>query len=175
MYLHLGGDTVVDTKTVLGIFDLDNASWSRHTRDFLHRVQQENRVVNVTDDLPRSMVLCSVEGEERVYISLLSSATLMKRAESGLSGMESAAYNILSGGLMLGAIFMATDYVTSPITARGQLIFGIGCGILTFVIRRFGAYPEGVSYSILLMNVVTPLIDRFTQPKPFGSVKGGAK
>ncbi|MBQ2895832.1 MAG: DUF370 domain-containing protein [Oscillospiraceae bacterium] len=88
MYLHLGGDTVVDTKTVLGIFDLDNASWSRHTRDFLHRVQQENRVVNVTDDLPRSMVLCSVEGEERVYISLLSSATLMKRAESGLSGME---------------------------------------------------------------------------------------
>jgi len=94
---------------------------------------------------------------------------------SGLSGMESAAYNILSGGLMLGAIFMATDYVTSPITARGQLIFGIGCGILTFVIRRFGAYPEGVSYSILLMNVVTPLIDRFTQPKPFGSVKGGAK
>lgn len=93
----------------------------------------------------------------------------------GLTGIESCGYNILSGGLMLGAIFMATDYVTSPITARGQLIFGIGCGILTFVIRRFGAYPEGVSYSILLMNVVTPLIDRFTQPKPFGSKKEGAK
>lgn len=97
---------------------------------------------------------------------------------AGLTGLESAAYNVLSGGLFLGAIFMATDYVTSPITARGQLIFGLGCGILTFVIRRFGAYPEGVSYSILLMNVATPLIDRCTQPKPFGAVKnakGGAK
>ena len=88
MYLHLGGDTVVDTEDVLGIFDLDNASWSRHTRDFLHRVQQENRVVNVTDDLPRSMVLCRVNGEERVYISLLSSATLLKRAEGGLEKFE---------------------------------------------------------------------------------------
>lgn len=90
---------------------------------------------------------------------------------SGLTGLESAGYNVLSGGLFLGAIFMATDYVTSPITARGQLIFGFGCGVLTFVIRRFGAYPEGVSYSILLMNVATPLIDRWTKPKPFGAVK----
>ena len=88
MYLHLGGDTVVATGDVLGIFDLDNASWSKHTRAFLRRVQQENRVVNVTDDLPRSMVVCSVGGEERVYISLLSSATLLKRAESGMTGME---------------------------------------------------------------------------------------
>jgi len=97
---------------------------------------------------------------------------------AGLSGFDSMMYNILSGGLFLGAIFMATDYVTSPITARGQLIMGLGCGILTFVIRRFGAYPEGVSYSILLMNVATPLIDRFTQPKAFGTVKekkGGAQ
>ena len=88
MYLHLGGDTVVATGDVLGIFDLDNASWSKHTREFLRRVQQEGRVINVTDDLPRSMVLCRVCGEERVYISLLSSATLMKRAESGLGGIE---------------------------------------------------------------------------------------
>ncbi len=92
---------------------------------------------------------------------------------AGFTGLESAGYNVLSGGLFLGAIFMATDYVTSPITAGGQLIFGLGCGILTFVIRRFGAYPEGVSYSILLMNVATPLIDRWTQPKPFGTVKSG--
>ena len=88
MYLHLGGDTVVDTENVLGIFDLDNASWSKHTRAFLRRVQQEGRVINVTDDLPRSMVLCRVNGQERVYISLLSSATLMKRAEAGLGGIE---------------------------------------------------------------------------------------
>ena len=88
MYLHLGGDTVVATGDVLGIFDLDNASWSKHTREFLRRVQQEGRVINVTEDLPRSMVLCRVNGEERVYISLLSSATLMKRAEGGLGGIE---------------------------------------------------------------------------------------
>ena len=88
MYLHLGGDTVVATGDILGIFDLDNASWSKHTRAFLRRVQQEGRVINVTDDLPRSMVLCRVNGEEQVYISLLSSATLMKRAEGGLGGIE---------------------------------------------------------------------------------------
>ena len=88
MYLHLGGDTVVATGDVLGIFDLDNASWSKHTRAFLRRVQQEDRVINVTDDLPRSMVLCRVNGEERVYISLLSSATLMKHAEGSLGGIE---------------------------------------------------------------------------------------
>ncbi len=93
----------------------------------------------------------------------------------GLSGFDSMMYNVLGGGLFLGAIFMATDYVTSPITSRGQWIFGFGCGVLTFVIRRFGAYPEGVSYSILLMNVATPLIDRWTQPKPFGSKRGGAQ
>jgi electron transport complex protein RnfD len=76
---------------------------------------------------------------------------------------------VLSGGLVLGAFFMATDYTTSPMTAKGQFLFGVGCGILTYIIRRFGGYPEGVSYSILLMNVVTPLIDRFTHRKRFGT------
>lgn len=89
----------------------------------------------------------------------------------GLSSADSMLYNLLGGGLMLGAFFMATDYVTSPITKKGQLVMGIGCGILTFVIRRFGGYPEGVSYAILLMNVATPLIDRWTQPKSFGQQK----
>lgn len=82
-------------------------------------------------------------------------------------------YQILSGGLMLGAFFMATDYVTTPYTKTGQIIFGIGCGFLTFVIRTWGGYPEGVSYSILLMNLLTPLIDKFTVPKTFGE-KGAA-
>lgn len=79
-------------------------------------------------------------------------------------------YQILAGGLMLGAWFMATDYVTTPITVKGKLIFGIGCGIITVVIRQFGGYPEGVSFSILLMNLVTPYIDRFTMQKPFGAM-----
>ncbi|MEE1013546.1 MAG: RnfABCDGE type electron transport complex subunit D [Clostridia bacterium] len=78
-------------------------------------------------------------------------------------------YQILSGGLMLGAFFMATDYATTPFTPKGQLIFGIGCGIITVLIRLWGGYPEGVSYSILLMNVVTPLIDKVTAPRRYGT------
>ena len=75
---------------------------------------------------------------------------------------------ILSGGLMLGAIFMATDYVTSPVTPNGQIIFGIGCGLLTVFIRYFGGLPEGVSYSILLMNTLVWVIDKKTHPRKFG-------
>jgi len=84
-------------------------------------------------------------------------------------------YHLLIGGLMLGAFFMATDYPTSPVTAVGKIIFGIGCGVLTVVIRFFGGYPEGVAYSILLMNLAVPLIDRYTRPRVYGAVKGGAK
>ena len=72
---------------------------------------------------------------------------------------------------MLGAVFMATDYVTSPTTKKGQIIFGIGCGVLTCVIRFWGGYPEGVTYAILLMNVLSPLLDKWTVPKAFGMVK----
>ncbi|MFZ0389061.1 MAG: RnfABCDGE type electron transport complex subunit D [Calditrichia bacterium] len=81
-------------------------------------------------------------------------------------------FHILSGGLVLGAFYMATDMVTSPIAAKGQIIFAAGCGILTVVIRLWGGYPEGVSYSILLMNLAVPLIDRYTVPRVFGEVKG---
>jgi len=77
--------------------------------------------------------------------------------------------HILSGGLILGAFYMATDYVTGPVTIQGQVIFGIGCGIITSIIRLWGGYPEGVSYSILLMNMATPLIDKFVKPKRFGA------
>ena len=85
------------------------------------------------------------------------------------------AYQILTGGLLLGAFFMATDYTTSPTTPRGMIIFGIGCGVLTFLIRRFGGYPEGVSFSILLMNLAAPLIERYTIPKSFGNLGGVSK
>lgn len=79
--------------------------------------------------------------------------------------------SLFGGGLMLGAIFMATDYTTSPVTFKGKIVFAVGCGIVTFVIREFGALPEGVSYSILLMNILVPHINRFTLSKPFGYVK----
>lgn len=93
-----------------------------------------------------------------------------------LSAFDSMLYNLLGGGLFLGAIFMATDYVTSPMTAKGQVIMGIGCGVITFIIRKFGGYPEGVSYAILLMNIATPLIDKYCRPKTFGTgKKGGGK
>jgi electron transport complex protein RnfD len=79
-----------------------------------------------------------------------------------------ALFFVLAGGLTLGAFFMATDYVTSPLSPKGKVIFGIGCGALTFLIRKFSGYPEGVSYSILIMNAATPLIDKFCFPKWFG-------
>ena len=81
------------------------------------------------------------------------------------------AYELLSGGLLLGAFFMATDYTTSPINTAGKVVFGIGCGVLTAVIRLFGSLPEGVSYSILLMNIACPLIEKLTAPKYFGYIK----
>ena len=78
-------------------------------------------------------------------------------------------YQILAGGVFLGAFFMATDYATTPISTKGKLIFGMGCGIITFVIRHFGSYPEGVSFSILLMNILTPYIEQLTRNKVFGA------
>ena len=79
---------------------------------------------------------------------------------------------ILCGGLMLGAFFMATDYSTSPSTKLGKIIFGVGCGLITFVIREFGGYPEGVSFAILFMNILTPYISALTRKRPFGAPKG---
>ena len=77
---------------------------------------------------------------------------------------------LLSGGLMLGAIFMATDYVTSPMTGKGQIIYGVAIGFLTVVIRNWGAYPEGMSFAILIMNAFTPLINAYIKPKRYGEV-----
>ena len=91
------------------------------------------------------------------------------------TNLEWMLYSLLSGGVMLGAIFMATDYATSPATAWGQIIFGVGCGALTVVFRYFGLYPEGVTYAILLMNALVWVIDRYTAPRRFGVRKGDAK
>ncbi len=88
-----------------------------------------------------------------------------------LPARASIPFHLFSGGLMLGVFFMATDWVTSPVTKLGRLLFGIGCGALTMVIRLWGGYPEGVSYAILLMNLFTPLIDRYTRGPRFGEVR----
>ena len=82
-----------------------------------------------------------------------------------------AVSQILAGGLFIGAIFMATDYVTTPITTRGRVVFARGCGVITFIIRYFCAYPEGVSFSILIMNILTPFIEKWTAKEPLGGVK----
>ena len=83
--------------------------------------------------------------------------------------IDFALIQLLSGGLLLGAIYMATDYVTSPMTSKGMIIYGIGIGILTVVIRQWGGYPEGVSFAILIMNAFTPLINNYIKPKRFGN------
>ena len=83
-------------------------------------------------------------------------------------------YSLLGGGVVLGALFMATDYATSPVTPKGQIIYGIGCGVLTVIFRYFGLFPEGVTYAILLMNVCAWAIDRYCAPRRFGTKKGEA-
>ena len=91
------------------------------------------------------------------------------------TGLEWMLYSIFGGGLFLGAFFMATDYATSPVTQKGQLIFGIGCGLFTVFIRYFGSYNEGVCYSIMIMNLCVALIDKYVKPARFGVVKSKKK
>ena len=85
--------------------------------------------------------------------------------------VTAALYQVLAGGLMIGAIFMATDYVTTPINTNGRVVFALGCGVITFIIRFFCAYPEGVSFSILIMNILAPYIEKWTASEPLGGVK----
>ena len=90
---------------------------------------------------------------------------------AGKGDFAFVAYQIMAGGLLLAAIFMATDYTTSPVNIKGKIIFGIGCGLLTAVIRLFGNMPGGVSFSIIIMNILVPHIERLTTPTPFGTPK----
>ena len=89
--------------------------------------------------------------------------------------MEWMLYSILGGGVLLGGIFMLTDYSSSPVTPLGQIIYGIGAGILTVIFRYYGLFPEGVTYAILLMNAAAWLLDEHIVPRRFGAQKGGAK
>lgn len=105
-----------------------------------------------------------------IPVSIIASAALFSWAFGGNPLLD-----IFAGGLLLGAVFMATDYVTSPMTRSGQLIYGFMIGFITIVIRRYGSYPEGVSFAILLMNSFTPLINRYCHPSLFGRVKKSKK
>ena len=114
--------------------------------------------------------------EWRIPVSYISTVFVLTYIFGGVDGLFSASlllpvFHVFAGGLMLGAFFMATDMVTSPVTKKGRIIFGIGCGLITVVIRLVGGYPEGVSYAIWLRNIFVPLIDRFSIPKAFGEVK----
>lgn len=102
-----------------------------------------------------------------IPLSFIGTVALLTLVSGG-----NVALSVFGGGVMLGAIFMATDYTTSPVTNWGKLVFGIGCGLITFVIRKFAALPEGVSYAILLMNILTPHINKLTLSKPFGMKEG---
>ena len=104
------------------------------------------------------------------FIGTVAILTLIS-APAGIDNVQYMLYNVFGGGLMLGAFFMATDYATSPVTKPGQLIFGIGCGLITCFIRRFGSYPEGVCYSILIMNCTTWLLDKYIRPVIYGAPK----
>ncbi|MBS4031069.1 MAG: RnfABCDGE type electron transport complex subunit D [Clostridiales bacterium] len=96
--------------------------------------------------------------------------TLLQGYGSVMSMISTGLFHVLAGGVMLGALFMATDMVTSPVAPRGKLIFGIGCGVMTMLVRLYGIYPEGVTFAILLMNAVTPIIDNLTLPRKYGEV-----
>ena len=105
-----------------------------------------------------------------IPLTYIAAVAILSWAFNGSGGLFTgdALFFVLSGGLMLGALFMATDYVTSPVSKKGKIIFGISCGILTFVIRKFSVYPEGTLYAILIMNAFVPLIDKFTHRQLFG-------
>lgn len=105
-----------------------------------------------------------------IPVAFVGSVAVLTFLTDGFSASV-AAFHVLAGGLLIGAIFMATDYVTSPDTPWGKIIFGIGCGVITALIRVFGAYPEGVSFAILVMNILTPYIIKLTRRKAFGGIK----
>lgn len=105
-----------------------------------------------------------------IPVSFMATVAVLALISGGFS-FDFMLMHLLSGGLILGALFMATDYVTSPQTNKGRIVFGIGCGLLTVVIRQFGSYPEGVSFAILFMNILVPFINKYTMTKPLGGKK----
>ncbi len=116
-------------------------------------------------------LLCKRVITWHIPVSILATVAIFTSIMHAIDPMvyEDALWHLCSGGLLLGSIFMATDYVTSPMTPRGQIVYGVGIGLITVIIRLWGSYPEGVSFAILLMNAATPLIDRYMKPKRFAN------
>ncbi len=118
--------------------------------------------------IARKVISCRIPA---AYLGTVAVLTLVFHKAG--TPLEWMLYSLTSGGLVLGAIFMATDYATSPVTKAGQLLYGVGCGVLTVLFRYFGLFPEGVTYAILLMNACVWVLDRYTAPRRFGCKKGG--
>ena len=127
-----------------------------------------NDILANTDNLPS--LLDMFIGQRQGCLGEVCAVALIMLI-AGKGNLQFVAYEILGGGLLLGAIFMATDYTTSPVTFKGKIIFALGCGIITSLIRLFGSLPEGVSFSIVIMNILVPHIENLTAPKPFGFKK----
>jgi len=106
----------------------------------------------------------------RIPGTYIAAVFVMGSLLDGGFSLATGLFHVLAGGVLLGALFMATDMVTSPVTPRGQLIFGLGCGVMTMLVRLYGGYPEGVTFAILLMNALVPLIDNLTLPRKYGEV-----
>ena len=111
----------------------------------------------------------------RIPAAYLGAVAVLSLVFSKIDPMQWMLYSLFGGGVMLGAIFMATDYATSPATPLGQILYGIGCGVLTVLFRNYGLFPEGVTYAILIMNAFVWVLDRYTAPRRFGVKKGGTK
>ena len=166
--VHIFGNAdVITSATPLGILKEGGGSLPSYFELFMG---------NIGGSMGETSALAIlIGGAFLVYKKVISLSTplsyLLTLFILGYIGGDSGLFHILSGGVMFGAFFMATDYTTTPTTKKGQIIFGIGCGIITFVIRKWGGYPEGVTYAILLMNVATPLIDKYVKPIAFGKIK----
>jgi electron transport complex protein RnfD len=192
----LSGIDAITTATPLNIFKQAKDALANQANLPVEKVQDASKAISELYDSYANLFWGKVGGclgETSVFLLLLGAVYLIYKRYIGLKipvsyvvtvailswifggteGLFSGdpLFHVLSGGLILGAFFMATDMVTSPVTYNGRIIFGVGCGIITVLIRLVGGYPEGVSYSILLMNLTVPLIDRYTKPKVFGEVK----
>lgn len=179
----LSGIDAITSATPLNVF--------RQQKDIIARLGEDANAQTVISQLHDSYgnlfwgKIGGCIGETSVFLLLIGAVYLIYKRYIGLriplSYIGTVAilswilgddptFHIFAGGLILGAFYMATDMVTSPVTSSGRYIFGVGCGAITVLIRMIGGYPEGVSYSILLMNLTVPLIDRYTKPKTFGKV-----
>ena len=170
-----GAVDAVSTATPLGVLAEGGASLPSNLDMFLGNIGGSIGEVSALALLIGGIFLIAIKVISPIipvcYIGTVFIFSLIYYGVTGGDAFNMAIFHILAGGVMLGAFFMATDYVTSPILPQGKVVFAVGCGLMTMIIRLFGQYPEGVSFSILLMNCLTPLINSFFQKRMFGGKK----